>query len=788
MSNTLGFSGLLVPMVDDGDQVALFNFPPDWPTTTEELVAESNADYGAKREPMPRRMSTLNPAAKPFTFSGSVTPAVNLQFADVQMQSSSAPATIPSSVRSKRSVEGLDDVEQEGQLIQGGLSMPTTPSGLPLSPLSPSGSTAARRRPPIPDFRHPVSTKTVPASVFKALAPSDAEAGARARLNTSANRRRDSLDDLDIPSISMRHNIEVQKSPQEEEEEEEEAPSPYSSIVDDVFTQSPQAGLFGLSYELNPAPIQHSRRLSIDDDDRSASSNYVPQRQSTGNPLEAELLELIEDRFDGLRGELGDLRKLHSMRTQESSDDIRNALKDFIPVLRSHLSEERMLLANAGFKDESGGVDLGRVQELIENHHEDLRRSLQRDFAELTQTIEAAQADTQAVPGSVVPVIHDLRGHVVNAMNTTINTLAAHLNAHDEATHRRRAEEQGQLLQDILHNLGPVITTRQGETFDLEKTTERLSQAVKPHISQLIDLTSDKKETAKLILDHLLPILTRLTPSVDQFAGLTDKLSAEVRMAVSQVDAHTLKDDVADLVVERLDARLANRDTTSSNLEELATRISISLGPSLEHSAKLTAAQDTVSGHIGTLLEKYSLLHADHTQLASKLALLPDILSTASMAVTQAQTELASKSRALTDIQNLQEVVNAKVDLQVQLAEAQASVLKLNAEKSDFATRLERSEAQVAVQKAENDRLLAQLNSSDVVATETTSTIVLLQDQLNSTSKKLELTGVDLVGKQQQLAAITDDRDSLHRSIEELQKKVRVLPFGLNILSDCSLT
>lgn len=83
---------------------------------------------------------------------------------------------------------------------------------------------------------------------------------------------------------------------------------------------------------------------------------------------------------------------------------------------------------------------------------------------------------------------------------------------------------------------------------------------------------------------------------------VSEAVKPELHSAVAQIDAHALKEAVADLVAERLDARPANRDDLSEHLEELAKRIPDSLVPSLEHSEKLSAARDGVTARINDIL------------------------------------------------------------------------------------------------------------------------------------------------------------------------------------------
>ena len=71
-----------------------------------------------------------------------------------------------------------------------------------------------------------------------------------------------------------------------------------------------------------------------------------------------------------------------------------------------------------------------------------------------------------------------------------------------------------------------------------------------------------------MILERLLPTLQALapvTPGID-VDGLAEKVVAEVKKAVNQLDAHEIKEQVSDLVVERLDPRLANQNAEQTEV------------------------------------------------------------------------------------------------------------------------------------------------------------------------------------------------------------------------------
>ena len=79
--------------------------------------------------------------------------------------------------------------------------------------------------------------------------------------------------------------------------------------------------------------------------------------------------------------------------------------------------------------------------------------------------------------------------------------------------------------------LVPHIVAMHSELVDYELLREQLSQAGKPHISQLINLVSNKQETAGLIMERLIPVL--LTIYTLAFSSI--KISAFVTQVTAEV-------------------------------------------------------------------------------------------------------------------------------------------------------------------------------------------------------------------------------------------------------------
>ncbi len=92
------------------------------------------------------------------------------------------------------------------------------------------------------------------------------------------------------------------------------------------------------------------------------------------------------------------------------------------------------------------------------------------------------------------------------------------------------ARERDAIVDAIVSALSPVLSSIRPDSVDYDYLSEKLSQAVKPNISQLIDLASDKRETAALIVEQLIPLLPNMqepSPAVD-----TDAISLQLTSAV----------------------------------------------------------------------------------------------------------------------------------------------------------------------------------------------------------------------------------------------------------------
>ena len=159
---------------------------------------------------------------------------------------------------------------------------------------------------------------------------------------------------------------------------------------------------------------------------------------------------------------------------------------------------------------------------------------------------------------------------MIKAIIEAISELSAHQEAIGQVM---PAQECDVTVKKLMNVLTPILSSLHSEPIDYKFLTNQLTQAVKPHISQLIDLASDKCETASLIVDRILPLLSSMhMPTLDTDA-LMLHLITEVCHTITPIDAFKIKEQVADLVVERLDSHLTVQDKALFNADTLSGKI-----------------------------------------------------------------------------------------------------------------------------------------------------------------------------------------------------------------------
>ncbi|KAF5361672.1 hypothetical protein D9758_007366 [Tetrapyrgos nigripes] len=461
------------------------------------------------------------------------------------------------------------------------------------------------KRAPIPlDFKHPVSNNTVPAGLFKALVNSGDERTRRTVRSRLSSREiyehvsRPSLDDLDMPPIS--HKVSRTRLVTDPGSTR----MPPSPTADDVFANVGQ-------HSRRRSSLPDNMHLSSPDSDSGSdmsedSSIGIVIPSVGGKDLTSRLeMRRYEDRLEALLDEKFAEFLSKTRNTQQSlTPKAEEMISDVVSLFRSQLQESAVRGLDDSQADARGDLDFELVKDIIQKGQERMMDLMKRELALL---------QARGVEGGAAPDFSHAFDHhssrTVSAVVEAISEMSSRLEA---ITGGAPSRDQDQIVDAVVSALSPIFSSIRPETVDYDYLTNKLSQAVKPHITQIIDLASDKRETAGLIVDRLLPALLPALrseqPAIDTDA-LALQLTTEVRHAIQPIDAFEIKEQVADLVVERLDSRLAVRDK-SFNVDTVSSKVA-------EDVARLLNPLDKFSVSLNTIMEEQRTLAAQQSDLTS---------------------------------------------------------------------------------------------------------------------------------------------------------------------------
>jgi hypothetical protein len=617
---------------DEGGRSAMtsFKFPPSSPPThSTGLLAQSPPLARRPISPMPHHKSELNAAAPPFKFPGTST--LQLPFA------SKDPRTLPYPLVPQSPVSSLG--------IPGNIRQSSEPT-IPISPeeanevISDTANSAMqspsiRKRPPVLDFKHPVSTNTVPAALFRrTLIGSDLEGPTRASVRSRLSSREiyehansPSLDDTNVPTISRKSNIshsKVTEALQNQLGDLQDQPT-------NIFTP-PQ----------NKETVVQERNLSAPVSDiaspisESMLSPYARRREESGQ-IEQRLEDMLDDRMEVAKK---DLTEAHG----QAADQI---VGQVITAIRTHLSELATSRTEDDAVDARGEVDFELIRNTLEQGVMDIRTGLRRDLEEVLRSVESAhltrERSASGLPADFHRIMEEFGNRTVSAVTNAVVKFATRIDQIDEFARVRASDEREVLLGEIFNVLAPRLESLRQQPVDFDAVTARLAEAVKPHISQLIDLTSDKKETAGLIVQRLMPTLSALsqTPAHVDTDAIISQLRVEVARMAPASDPHVIKEAVADLVVERLDSRLAVREKSASN-ESLYSRISERIDDLHVPVSDVRKAVEELRMGQESIQEQGTTLNSLHQDMASHLLGLPGAIGAALEAMHAASERLTT--------------------------------------------------------------------------------------------------------------------------------------------------
>ena len=587
-----GSSGSLGGEDDDGkSNLSSFRFPlPGDSANTIRRSAPTTPRFLSER-----RQSILDAAAQPFTFSGFST---TLPFVQKDPQMPLPHPLVPS------------NPDPVGGVLDS--STPKTEIGQPPIPGLPS---ARQKRAPIPlDFTHPTHINTVPAGLFKAAVNGDERTRRTVRSRLGSREifdhvSRPSLDDLAVPSISR-------KISQTRLATEPMHSRNLSGEEDDIFSPAAQRGS-------SLPDANHSAAESSLSGISFPTMNLTKRFES--QHLEQKLDVLFDEKIDNLR------RQLSSGLVTSSIDA---KMDELLALYRVQLDKDASRGLQEGHADARGEIDFEVIKDVIVDGHKDARALIQQELTSAIQRLEE-QASKQKWSSDVLPAMEKLNNRTIESV---VDAVARGSRPSDPGQSRVEREA---FIRELMSVLAPVISSLRPETVDYEHLTQQLSQAVKPHISQLIDLASDKRETATLIVNSILPMLPHSAPVLEPDA-ITAQLTSEIRKVIGPVDAHEIKEQVADLVVERLDSRLAVRDK-AFNVDNVAGKVSETIARLLEPTHQVVSTVgNLVQGQLALKLQNEGFA-SSHKDMVTLLADLPLKLANVMEAVDATKSELLSR-------------------------------------------------------------------------------------------------------------------------------------------------
>ncbi|KAJ7451127.1 hypothetical protein FB451DRAFT_1284789 [Mycena latifolia] len=585
---------------EEGDSMSSFRFPPniDSPQSIRRAAPASTAH------------SSLNPSAEPFTFAG---------FKSNHDTVPLLPSLMPMS-------PGAEETPNDESL---GTAKPEANQNAEEEPQF-SLSVGRPKRAPIPlDFTHAASpsmqldfrsSNTVPAGLFKAMVNSGDERTRRTVRSRLSSREifdhshRPSLDDLNVQPISRK----ISRSRLVTDPGNRQ-----SSPADDLFASSVRR------------PGGHVRRQSsLPDALRDATNTSVSEESSPAMDLtsrmemhqyEQRLEALLDEKLDGIRRDI--VRSKGSLSTSAEA-----MITEVVQLFRSQLQDSAVRSLENSHMDARGEIDFELIRGVVEQGHAEARTVLKRELADIAMRMSQGQIPVDSAE-SITPLMQELNNRTVDAVVEAIQELSVRLEAVSVAA---PARERDSMVDALMSALTPVLNSLHPESVDYDYLTDKLTQAVKPHISQLIDLASDKRETASLIVDRILPLLPSSKAAKVDTDAIALQLCAEVRRAIAPIDAFEIKEQVADLVVERLDSRLAVRDRTF-NPETMAGKVTDGVAQLLEPMNQVTSHLSTLVDGQKSLSTQQTDLAATHKQVVDLMAELPPRLLAAIEALNAAQ-------------------------------------------------------------------------------------------------------------------------------------------------------
>ena len=461
-------------------------------------------------------------------------------------------------------------------------------------------SAVKTKRAPVPlDFKHATSSNTIPAGVFKALVNAGDEKTRRTVLSRLDSREisehLSSLDDHNVPPISRKISRSLHVSGPSEHGPQEQ---------DDVF-----------SSHVKRRSSLPSALLSAADSSQSIIS--IPAVDLTGKfelqRHENKMESLVNEKAQAIRHEV--LQKIQAIQGQYLNSSTEAMITEVISLFRAQLQESAARGLEDSHMDARGELDFELIKDVVQQGQAELQVALRHELDNVVERI----GDLRIQSG----LSQDSRSFMEQLNTRTAKDFSgaiAHLSEHVESTVLTLRDT---LVKEVLSTLTPILASVHSEPVDYEYLTAKLTQAVKPHISQLIDLASDKSETAGLIVDRILPLLPRSSPTTLDTDAISGHLVSEIRRLTAPIDPFEIKEQVADLVVERLDSRLALRDR-SFNVETISGKINEGVAEPVRRMATtletLAGSQQALSTRHDDMLSAHKVSMDSFSDLLTEIA------------------------------------------------------------------------------------------------------------------------------------------------------------------------
>ncbi|KAH9487164.1 hypothetical protein JR316_0001233 [Psilocybe cubensis] len=577
-------------IIDEGDSFASFKFPMKIETSSPQALRRRRSGSSLSGQ----APHESDPASQPFTFAGFSAVANNMprmtgEVAENDAEEAAASEQNEDEENANESGTALANDSHEQEIV-----IPALPK---------------QKRAPIPlDFKHPVSGNTVPAGLFKALVNNDDRTRKSVRSRMSSrdifeHMHRPSMDDDDVALIAL-------KGPRSRlVTDPGDRPSPPS---DDVF------GSVRHTRRRSSLPdALHDTKVSTSPSVMSGVAQDLSMRMELHH-IEDILSHLLDHKFADLRHHL--TRKLLTA-SETNSAATETKVNEVISIFRAQLQESAARTLENSQMDARGELDFQMIKEVLEESQQQLLEALQR---EVRRDPQHAASFTGNVPQDLLSAIEQLGGRTINAVVEAISELSARQEA---VALNASAREHDLIVDKLVSVLSPMLHSLQNDPIDYDFLTNQLAQAVKPHISQLIDLASDKRETAGLIVDKILPHIPSASDMTVDTDAITMKLIAEVRRAIAPIDAFEIKEQVADLVVERLDSRLAVRDKTF-NVDSVTARVTESVSQLLESLNTVPSVVEKLAAGQKVVEEKQASFATSQSEIIASLAELPERVGT----------------------------------------------------------------------------------------------------------------------------------------------------------------